>query len=277
MSEAGSMTRKALVVDSDYFFVEFLSGLLAKRGYAVSKAYDGKQGIARLEEGPFDILFADLVLPKVDGRMFFQVARRRLDGNRFALVALSGTLVEQMDDLDDIGADYFIAKGPIAKLSSHLTEFIAGLENRAGPPPAEKRILQTGGVFPRRDAVELLGALGFYRAAVDCLGTGMLIIDKDTCVINANPAALSILELPLENLLNRPVRDVFPANASVELARAMKATARRSSSRPSTFFAGLNGRMVRAVVSPLCLGDQPAGWVLAIEGAIDMDNPQDVD
>jgi CheY-like chemotaxis protein len=271
------MTRKALVVDSDYFFVEFLSGLLAKRGYAVSKAYDGKQGIARLEEGPYDILFADLVLPKVDGRMFFQVARRRFEGNRFVLVALSGTLVEQMDDLDEIGADYFIAKGPIAKLSIQLTDFVAGLENRPGSPPAEKRILQTGGVFPRRDAVELLGALGFYRAAVDCLGTGMLIIDKDTRVINANPAALSILELPLENLLNRPVRDVFPANGSGELARAMKATARRSRSRPSAFFAGLNGRMVRAVVSPLCLSDQPAGWVLAIEGAIDMDKPQDVD
>jgi len=41
------MTRKALVVDSEFFLVEFLAALLEKRGYQVRKAYDGKQGIAQ--------------------------------------------------------------------------------------------------------------------------------------------------------------------------------------------------------------------------------------
>ncbi len=166
------MTRNALVVDSDFFFVEFLAGLLEKRGYQVCKAYDGKQGIASLENGPYAVLFADLVLPKVDGRQFFKVVRSKFEDRPFPIVALSGTLVEQMDDLDTIGADYFIAKGPIEKLGVHLNEFMAGLESQPGLPPAEKKILQTGGVFPRRDAMELLGSLEFYQAAVDCLGSG---------------------------------------------------------------------------------------------------------
>ena len=42
------MPRKALVVDSDFFFVEFLSGVLERRGYQVRNAYDGKEGIAGL-------------------------------------------------------------------------------------------------------------------------------------------------------------------------------------------------------------------------------------
>ncbi|HEX5682241.1 MAG TPA: response regulator, partial [Desulfobacterales bacterium] len=75
------MPRKALVVDSDYFFVEFLSTMLEKRGYQVCKAYDGKQGIASLEEGPFDIMFADLVIPKVSGRQLFRSARRKFNGH----------------------------------------------------------------------------------------------------------------------------------------------------------------------------------------------------
>ena len=53
------MQKKVLVVDSDYFFVEFLSELLLKRGYEVLKAYNGKDGIARLEDNKVDILFAD--------------------------------------------------------------------------------------------------------------------------------------------------------------------------------------------------------------------------
>lgn len=268
MFEVDAMTRKALVVDSDFFFVEFLSGLLVKRGYQVCKAYDGKQGIAKLDEGPYDILFAELVLPKVDGRQFFQVARCKFNGDRFALVALSGTLVERMDDLDGIGADYFIAKGPIEKLAIQLNEFVTDLENRTGPPPAEKKILQTGGVFPRRDAMELLGSLEFYQAAFNCLGVGMLILDKDTRIINANATALSTVDHSLSDLLNRPVWEAFPPNRSGELVSALKATAHHGRSIHSAFFVGLKGRMVRAVVSPLYLDDLPCGWVVALEGAI---------
>lgn len=261
------MTRKAMVVDSDFFFVEFLAGLLEKRGYQVCKAYDGKQAIAGLDEGPYDLLFADLVLPKIDGRQFFKVVRRRSNHHRCALVALSGTLIEQMEDLDTIGADYFIAKGPVDKLAVQLNEFISGLEGRSGPPPAEKKILQTGGVFPRRDAVELLGSLEFYQAAVNCLGVGVIILDKDTRVINANAAALSIVDLSLVDLLNRPIWDAFPPNRSGELISALKVSVRQCHSGHSAFFVGLKGRMLRAVVSPLCLDDLPSGWVVALEGA----------
>ena len=49
------MQKKALVVDNDFFFVEFLSELLAKRGYQVLKAYNGKEGIAKLENDSVDI------------------------------------------------------------------------------------------------------------------------------------------------------------------------------------------------------------------------------
>jgi len=92
------MPRKALVVDSDFFFVEFLVALLEKRGYQVRKAYDGKQGIAALEEGPYDIIFAELVMPKVNGRQFFEFIRRKFNGPYFPIVALSGTVIEQMDE-----------------------------------------------------------------------------------------------------------------------------------------------------------------------------------
>jgi PAS domain S-box-containing protein len=265
--EVVAMVRKALVVDSDFFFVEFVAGLLEQRGYRVCKAYDGKQGITRLEDGPYDLLFADLVMPKVGGRQFFQVVRRKFNGKRFPLVALSGTLVEQMDELDQIGADYFIAKGPIAQLSIQLNEFIDRLEQRSDPPPTPKKIMQTGGVFPRRDAVELLEFLRFYQAAVECLGVGVIIIDKDTRIINANAAALSLVDQALVDLLNRPIWEVFPPNRSGELISALKATAHDGPSPHSAFFARLKGRMVRAVVSSLRVGKVCAGWVVALEGA----------
>jgi CheY-like chemotaxis protein len=261
------MSRKALVVDSDFFFVEFLAGLLEKRGYRVRKAYDGKEGIAGLEEGPYDILFAELVMPKVSGRQFFEFIRRKFKERHFPLVALSGTVIEQMDHLDEIGADYFIAKGPIDKLAIQLEEFITDLESRPRQPPANKKILHTGGVFPRRDAMELLVSLEFHQAVIDSLGVGILVVDKDTRIISANATALAITDRPITDLLNRPILDAFPPNRSAELITALKASAGDGHPSHSAFFVGFKGRMLRAVVSALRLNDVLSGWVVALEGA----------
>jgi PAS domain S-box-containing protein len=261
------MQRKALVVDSDFFFVEFLSGVLEKRGYQVRKAYDGKEGIAGLDEGSYDILFADLVMPKVDGRRFFEFIHGKFKNRCFPIVALSGTAIEQMDELDEIGADYFIAKGPLAKLEGRLNEFISKLESQPDPPPAEKTILQTGEVFPRRDAIELLLSLEYHQAIIDSLGVGVLVVDHDARVINANAAALDILGRSWVEILNRPIADIFPANRSVELLSALKTAGGDADTGHSAFFVALGGRMLRAVISPLRLNGGRSGWVVGLEGA----------
>ncbi|MBW2582535.1 MAG: response regulator, partial [Deltaproteobacteria bacterium] len=129
------MQKKVLVVDSDYFFVEFLSELLTKRGYKVLKAYNGKEGIAKLEDDMVDMIFADLVLPKVDGRQFFKFIRNKYNGNQIPMVALSGTMIEQIGSLNEIGADFYIAKGPIDQLTIKLNEFMAEIETRPFSPP----------------------------------------------------------------------------------------------------------------------------------------------
>lgn len=261
------MEKKALIVDSDFFFVEFLGGLLERRGYQVRKAYDGKQGIAVLDEGPFDILFADLVMPKVSGGRFFQFVRQKYNGDCAPLVAISGTMLEQMGELDGFEADYFIAKGPLQQLEVHLNELMGEVENGSDPPPVEKKIRHTEGVFPRRDAVELLRLLRFHQAVVESLGTGLLVVDKDTRVISANAAALGLMNKRMEEILNIPVLGILPAGRTAELMAAMRLTGRSPEIPHSAFFASIKGRMMRILVSALHVDDVSAGWVVAIEGA----------
>ena len=157
------MQKKVLVVDSDYFFVEFLSELLTKRGYEVIKAYNGKEGIAKLEDDMVDMLFADLVLPKVDGRQFFKFIRNKYNGNQFPMVALSGTMIEQIGSLNEIGADFYIAKGPIDQLTIKLNEFMAEIETRPFSPPVDKKVLATSNVFPGATLWNCLTRCNFIR------------------------------------------------------------------------------------------------------------------
>ena len=78
-------------------------------------------------------------------------------------------------------------------------------------PPAEKKIIQTGGVFPRRDAMELLRVLKFFQAIIESLGVGVIIIDTDTRILNANDAALNVMQTSIVEILNQPHHGDFPA------------------------------------------------------------------
>lgn len=259
------MSKQALVVDADYFFVEFVSELLEKRGYAVTKAYDGKQGISKLAESPHDILFVDLVMPKVDGRQFIHFARQKYGPNHFPIVALSGVMIEQLGTLNEIGADYYMAKGPIDKLTVQLNEFMAEIETHPEFPPSDMKIRQTGGVYPRRDAVELLNSLKFHKAVIESLGVGIIVVDIDARILNANSLASEIIGKSPTEVLNYPVIDIFPTAVKAKLGDALKQVIQLPEKTKISFLTDFNDRTIRTTVSVIILSDSKAGWVLALE------------
>jgi PAS domain S-box-containing protein len=265
MKKGEAMSKAAMVVDADYFFVEFVSELLEKRGYAVTKAYDGKDGISKLEDSPHDILFVDLVMPKVDGQQFIQFVRQKYGPNHFPIVALSGVMIEQLGSLKEIGADYFMAKGPIDKLAVQLNEFMAEVETYPEFPPSEMKIMETGGVYPRRDAVELLNSLKFHQAVIESLGVGIIVVDIDTRILNANSLAFEILDkLPIQ-IVNRPVVDIFPTPVRAKLGDALKQVIQLPAQSKISFFADFSERPINTTVSAIYISSNKAGWVLVLE------------
>jgi len=259
------MQKKALVVDNDFFFVEFISELLEKRGYQVLKAYNGKEGIAKLEQGPVDILFADLVLPKVDGRQFFNFIRKKYNGSHFPMVALSGTMIEQLGALHEIAADYYIAKGPIDLLSVKLNEFISELETHPAHFPKDLKVLATGNVFPRRDAMELLNSLRFHQAVIECAAVGIIVVDSDTRIINANRAALEITAKSSEDVINCPIVDLFANGERTKIVDGLKQLMHQKDLKKVSFYTNLHAQVVSTMISPIHQADTVVGWVVVLE------------
>ncbi len=261
------MHKKVLVVDSDYFFVEFLTELLTRRGYDVCKAYNGKEGIALLEDTQVDIIFADLVLPKVDGFQFFKFIRNKFNGNPIPIIALSGTMIEQLGSLNEIGADYFIAKGPIDQLTIKLNEFMAEIETQPFSPPVDKKVLVAGNVYPRRDAMELLKSLQFHQAVLDCAAAGIITVDNDTRIINANPAALSIIGKESVDTLNRPLAELFINGERAELVEGLKLVQRQADVDSYSFYASFNSQVISVIISSIQLNASAVGWVVVLQRA----------
>lgn len=263
--EVLTVAKKALVVDNDFFFVEFLTELLESKGYEVVKAYDGKEGVSKLEESIFDLLFADLIMPKIDGIQLIRLARKRFPSDQLTIIAVSGTLIEQMEEVKDIGADYCVVKGPLEE----MTDYLGGLlDNLANNKPNEP-FVDPGKLYPRQSTAELVDQLNFQKAVFDSIGIGILVVDRDTRVMGANAMALEIFHKNFEDVLNLRITDVFPQEVRGRLVKALKEVTKNLHLKHRSFYLESDSIALKIVVSVLRMGKDLDGWILTME---DMDS-----
>jgi CheY-like chemotaxis protein len=68
---------RVLVIDDDPSVRETVSSLLGAFGYDCQTAADGQHGLIRFDEGGWDLVLTDLVMPTVNGWDVIEAIRRR--------------------------------------------------------------------------------------------------------------------------------------------------------------------------------------------------------
>lgn len=61
------MAKKILLIDDDTYIRELYEELLKAEGFEIDTAKDGATGLAKIQEGGFDLILLDIMLPKIDG------------------------------------------------------------------------------------------------------------------------------------------------------------------------------------------------------------------
>lgn len=257
------MSKKALIVDNDFFFIEFLTELLVARGYDVIKACDGKDGISKLEEGLVDFIFTEMILPKIDGVQFIKFVRKKFPDARISIIAVAGNLIEQLHELKNIGADYYIAKGPTTLMADHLNRLLDKAENNSSPP--DDGLLVPGKLFPRRPIAALMDSVSFERSILQSVGMGILVVDTDAKIIRTNSLALEIMGKPFEEVLNQHVTALFPATERVKLMDALRKVLHHPTFPKIYVYVSVESQTLRMIISPNRIEDEIAGWVIAME------------
>lgn len=258
------MSKKALVVDNDFFFVEFLTDLLTKRGYEVIKAYDGKEAILEIEKGPIDFLSLDMMMPKIDGKQVIRFIRWKFPDAPFPIVLISGTIIEQMDELSEIGADYYIAKGPLDEMEDYINRFMDKIEKHPLPDSDEEIFLEPGKLYPRRTIAELMDSINFQKAITESMGIGILVVDRDGRTIKANTLAIDITGKSFDEILACPVSGIFPSNENAKIVDALKRLARNQELRKITFSIAINLRKIWITASLFKLSGKIEGWIISM-------------
>jgi DNA-binding response OmpR family regulator len=138
---------RILLVDDEQSIQTLLSYPLRKEGYDVVQATDGRQALDRFEEGGFDLVVLDLMLPKVDG---LEVCRQMRSRSAVPIIMLTAKS-EEIDKVVglELGADDYITKPfSMREFSSRIkaalrrAEMSQAAELAPDDPPLEVRELK---------------------------------------------------------------------------------------------------------------------------------------
>jgi DNA-binding response OmpR family regulator len=99
---------RILLVDDEQSIQTLLSYPLRKDGYHVTSALDGGEALQRFDEGRFDLVILDLMLPRLDG---VEVCRQLRSRSQVPIIMLTakGSETDKVAGLE-VGADDYITK-----------------------------------------------------------------------------------------------------------------------------------------------------------------------
>src|ERR1700750_1083273 len=133
---------RILLVDDEQSIQTLLSYPLRKDGYHVTSALDGTEALRRFEEGRFDLVILDLMLPRMGG---VEVCRQLRSRSQVPIIMLTakGSETDKVAGLE-VGADDYITKPfsmrefrsrvKAALRRSRMAGAAAG-DGARGPPP----------------------------------------------------------------------------------------------------------------------------------------------
>lgn len=88
MKDSGRKDAKILVVDDDREVADMVKDFLSDLGYSVTKAYGGREALARFQEGDFQLVITDLKMPEIDGVELLETIKK-ID-NKVAFIVVTG-------------------------------------------------------------------------------------------------------------------------------------------------------------------------------------------
>jgi two-component system, OmpR family, alkaline phosphatase synthesis response regulator PhoP len=119
------MAHRILIVEDERPLAHALELKLKGAGFEVEVATDGQAGVQKLKDSKFDLVFLDLIMPKMDG--FKALEEIRKDGHNVKVVVLSNLgQQEDMVKAKKLGAsDYFVkADTPLATIVERATKIL---------------------------------------------------------------------------------------------------------------------------------------------------------
>ena len=200
--------KKILVVDNHPVILKYMANLLNGEGHQVKTAEDGLIALDLLETYIPDIIFSDMVMPRIDGAKLCRIVRSMPTLKDVFFVIVSGIASESEVDFKGFGADLCIAKGPFNVMSEHVLSALAEPKNDASLDRSGE-ILGLDSIHPRLVSKELWAHKRHFEVILDHMAEGMLELTSDWRIVHVNPSTVSLTGINGERILGTDFVDLF--------------------------------------------------------------------
>jgi PAS domain S-box-containing protein len=243
------MNKKILVVDDDRVMLKFVTKILEREGHDVHTAEDGFAALNLLSSFTPDIMFFDLIMPRIDGGKLIKIVRSMPQMNHCYLVIVSAAVAEIDFDFEETGADSYIAKGPFSSMAEHIQAAIE-LSDTPRAKQETKPIRGLDSVYARQLTKELLSRNRHLETILESMAEGILEVYSNK-VVYANGVALSLLGLSLEKILASYPPDLFNDHIGQKLDSILQVNADEPAGIGEESPVELNDRQITIKILPV--------------------------
>jgi len=132
---------KILIIDDDQKLVSMIKNYLEKDGYEVITAFDGVEGIEKIENHSPDLVILDLMLPKLDGLEVCRLIRRE-STIPILMLSAKGEEADIVVGLE-LGADDYLSKPfSLRELSARIKAILRRVSKLKGDERVKRNILK---------------------------------------------------------------------------------------------------------------------------------------
>lgn len=197
--------KKILVIDNDRVITKLIETFLAGLGHQVRVAHNAFEALDTLKSFSPEIIYVDLIMPKIGGDRLCQMIRSMPDLSLCHIVIISATLAEESLDLASIGANSAIIKGPFSQMSVYIRQT---LEDQNSSKSVKPIIYGQGDCAPRHITRELLSQNRYLQKLLESISQGVLEIENNR-VLYANNSALGMLQMKKGILLGSYLNEIL--------------------------------------------------------------------
>ncbi|WP_028583225.1 ATP-binding response regulator [Desulfogranum mediterraneum] len=221
-----------LVVDNSPVIRRIVSSVLEKEGWLVRTAENGLEALDCIAAHPPEVIFTDLIMPKIDGEKLTFVVRNTPELKHIFMVVLSGVAMEENRGTLQVDADVCIAKGPAATMKTHI---LAALEKYRAGIRNVPQVEGLGGLYSREVTRELLVSKQHGDIILAGMTEGVVELNHQGRIVMVNAAAVKLFGKLEEELLGTSLAELLAGSQQSRMRQWLAALEPAAALQPLVF------------------------------------------
>ena len=206
-----------LIVDNDKLAVKVLVNILSEQGFETTCAYGGLDALQHLTNTTFDLVFLDLVMPRIGGDRICRYITQSPRHANTKVFIVSAAALEGRHNIAELKPFACIAKAPFNIMKKNILAALKELNTG----PHEAMLMFSEGVYPRSVVEELLFSQRHFEAILSSMTESVFELDTNCIITYVNQSARILLDKQEWELIGQKFSSEFSNKNSARIAKTL--------------------------------------------------------